>query len=73
MRLRQLKPISRPLDAVFTIALMGVLIVGGYALGLGLEGVFVTIVIAGEVLVHEVRTYLKRDRRKVEVPPGTSS
>jgi hypothetical protein len=52
---------------------MGVLIVGGYALGLGLEGVFVTTVIVGEVLVDEVRKRLKRNQRRVEIPPRTGT
>jgi hypothetical protein len=60
MRFHQLKPTARPLDAVLTIALVVGLIAGGYALGFGLEGVFVMIVIIGEVIVREGRKRLKR-------------
>ena len=65
MRFRPLTPATRPLDAVLTIMLVVGLIAGGYALGFGLEGIFVTIVIIGEVVLREGRKRLKR-RHEVE-------
>jgi hypothetical protein len=62
MRIHQLKPTARPLDAVLTAALVIGLIVAGYALGFGFAGIFVAIVIIGEVVLREGRKHLRRQR-----------
>jgi hypothetical protein len=62
MRFRPLTPAASPLDAALSTILVAGLIAGGYALGFGLDGIFVTIVIIGEVVLREGRKRLKRRR-----------
>jgi hypothetical protein len=62
MRLRRLKPTTNPIDAVVTIALVGGVVGGGYALGLGWAGAAGVAVIWVEVMARRLLRSRGSDR-----------